>query len=75
MRKYEKDLAGPVVAVEVTDNAIAGLDGGEEVLLRGDLVVVAVSEGDPTVPLLRHLLHLMQPPLPQRLYIVHVHPI
>lgn len=75
MRNYERDLAGPVLAVEVADDAVAGLDGGEEVLLGGDLGVVAVSEGDPTAPLLRHLLHLLQPPLSQRLQIVHVHPI
>lgn len=63
-------LAGPILAVEVADDAVAGLDDGEEVLLGGDLGVVAVAEGDPAAPLLGHPLHLRQPPLPQRLQVV-----
>uniref|UniRef100_A0A2P2J2V4 Uncharacterized protein MANES_07G065600 n=1 Tax=Rhizophora mucronata TaxID=61149 RepID=A0A2P2J2V4_RHIMU len=68
-------LARPIVAVEMADDAVAGLDGREEVLLGGDLVVVAVAEGDPTAALLRHFLHLLNPPFPQRLQIVLVKPI
>ncbi|KAF3975750.1 hypothetical protein CMV_001006 [Castanea mollissima] len=68
--KEEKDLTGPVFAVEVADDAIVGLDGGEEVLLGEDLGVVAVAEGDPTAPLLSHLLHLLEPPFSERLQIV-----
>ena len=68
----EKDLAGPVFAVEVADDAIAGLDGGEEVLLGEDLGVLAVAEGEPTAPLLGHLLHLLEPPFSEHLQIVEV---
>lgn len=68
-------LARPIFAVKVADDTFAGLDDGEEVLLVVDLGVFAVAEADPTAPLLRHSLHLLQPPLPQRLNIVRIHPI
>lgn len=54
----------------MADDAVAGLDDGEELLLDGDLGVVAVAEGDPAAPLLRHPLHLGEPPLPERLQVV-----
>ena len=59
----------------MTDNAIASLNNSEEVLLGMDLGVVSMAEGDPTAALLRHLLHLLEPPLPEHLYVVSVEPI
>lgn len=67
-----KYLAGPILTIEVTDNALASLNDGEEILLRADLGVLPVAEGDPTAALLRHFLHLLQPPLSKSLQIVKV---
>lgn len=53
------NLTGPVFAVEVADDAFAGLDDGEEVFLGGNLGIFGVAEGDPTGAVLRHLLHLL----------------
>lgn len=68
-------LARPILAIEVADDAVAGLDDGEEILLSVDLRVVTVAEGDPTAPLLRHFLHLLKPTLPQRLDVIEIEPI
>ena len=54
------NLTGPVFAVEVADDAFAGLDDGEEVFLGGNLGIFGVAEGDPTGAVLRHLLHLLK---------------
>ena len=59
----------------MADDALAGFDDGEEILLGEDLGVVSVAEGHPTAPLLRHLLHLLKPPLPQSLDVVQIEPI
>lgn len=73
-RKHEimrnRYLAGPIFAEEVTDNAFAGLDDGEEVFLGRNLGIFAMSEGDPTATLLRHFLHLLQPAFPKGFEIV-----
>ena len=44
----------------------------KEVLLGEDLGVLAVAEGDPTAPLLDHLLHLLEPPFSEHLQIIEV---
>lgn len=69
--KAEAHLAGPVVAVEVADEAVAGLGGGEELLL-GDLPVLAVAEGAPLGPALGGAAHLQDPALAERLDVVRV---
>lgn len=56
----ERNLAGPVFAEEVANDAFAGLDDGEEVFLGGNLGIFGVAEGDPAGALLRHLLHLLE---------------
>lgn len=56
----------------MADDALAGLDDGEEVFLGRDLGVLAVTEGDPTAALLGHLLHLLEAALPEGFEIVAV---
>lgn len=36
-------LAGPILAIEMANDAVTGFDNGEEVLLGGDLGVVAMA--------------------------------
>lgn len=59
----------------MADDAVAGLDDGEEVLLGLDLGVLAMAERDPTAALLGHLLHLLEASLPEHLQVVGVKPI
>ena len=59
----------------MADDAFTGFNNGEEVLLGGDLGVLAMAKGDPTAALLRHFLHLLKPSLSQSLQIVNIHPL
>lgn len=64
-------LTGPVLSVEVADNAFAGFDGSKEVLLH-NLRIFPVPEGRPPALPLGRLLELQQPPLPESLEVVQV---
>lgn len=55
----------------MADEAVAGLGGGEELLL-GDLPVLAVAEGAPLGPALGGAAHLQDPALAERLDVVRV---
>jgi len=64
------NLTGPVFAIEVADDAFAGLDDGEEVFLGENLGIFGVAEGDPTGAVLRHLLHLLKAALTESFDVV-----
>lgn len=64
-------LAGPVVAVEVADEPLAGLGGGEELLL-GDLGVLPVPQRAPLGAALGGAAHLLDPALAERLDVVRI---
>jgi len=70
-REEVSNLAGSVVAVEVADEPLAGLGGGEELLL-GDLGVLAVPLRAPLGAALGGAAHLLDPALPQGLDVVRV---
>ena len=72
VRCVGRNLARPVFAVEVADDAFAGLDDGEEVFLGGNLGIFGVAEGDPAGALLRHLLHLLEAALAEGLDVIGV---
>jgi len=67
----QQHLAGPVVAVEVADEPLAGLGGGEELLL-GDLGVLPVPQRAPLGAALGGVAHLLDPALAERLDVVRI---